>query len=194
MASQPRALYTPDDYLALERDSETKHEFFAGEVYAMGGASRPHNIVVVNTAGELRAQLKNGPCQVYCNDMRVKVTPTGLYTYPDVLVVCEEPRFEDHHVDTLLNPKVIFEVLSDSTEAYDRGKKFEHYRRLRSLTDYVLIAQDRPLVEQFVRQPDEHWLLSSWSDLQDSFRIDSIGCELALAEIYDKVAFPSESS
>ncbi len=124
---------TPADYLAAERKSALKSEYINGHVYAMAGASRVHNLIALNTASELRAQLRGRPCEAYVNDMRVKVERTGMYTYPDVIALCEEPRFEDENVDTLLNPTVIIEVLSPSTERYDRGEKFAHYRRLESL-------------------------------------------------------------
>ena len=139
MSLQPKPRLTPEDYLALERSADFKSEYFDGEIFAMTGASEPHNTIVANTLSEIRQQLKKRPCKVYANDMRVKVDPTGLYTYPDVVVVCGKARLEDAHLDTLLNPTLIVEVLSDSTEAYDRGRKFEHYRKLESLAEYVLI-------------------------------------------------------
>ena len=153
----------------------------------MTGASREHNLIVTNVVAELRQQLKRRPCQVYPNDMRVKVDASGLYTYPDVVVACGETRFEDEQVDTLLNPTLIVEVLSASTEAYDRGEKFEHYRKLGSLAEYLLIAQDRPHLEQFVRQPDGHWLLSEWHGRDSVARLPSNDATLALAEVYDKL-------
>ena len=150
MPAMPKPLLTPEEYLARERRAETKSEYLRGEVFAMAGASRAHNLIASNAAGELRQQLRDRPCEVYPSDMRVKVSPSGLYTYPDVTVVCGEPQFEDAEVDTLLNPKVLVEVLSPSTADYDRGGKFTHYRRLPSLQEYVLISQDRPLVEHYV--------------------------------------------
>lgn len=133
---------TPAEYLAAERTAAEKSEYINGHVYAMAGASRVHNLIVVNTVSELRTQLRGGRCEAYANDMRVKVERTGIYTYPDVIGLCEEPRFEDENVDTLLNPTVIIEVLSPSTERCDRGEKFAHYRRLESLREYILVAQD----------------------------------------------------
>lgn len=177
----------PEEYLAFERRSEEKHEYLAGEAFAMTGASREHNLIVTNVVAELRQQMKGRPCQVYPNDMRVKVDASGLYTYPDVAVVCGEARFEDEQVDTLLNPTLIVEVLSDSTEAYDRGEKFEHYRKLPSLAEYLLIAQDRPHVEQYVRQADGHWLLAEWHGREATARLPSIDAALALVEVYDKL-------
>ncbi len=182
--AQPR--YTPEYYLALERRATCRNEYIDGRIFAMAGASRQHNLIAGNVFGELRTQLRGRPCEAYINDMRLKVTTTGLYTYPDVAALCGEPHFEDTHLDTLLNPSVIVEVLSDSTEAYDRGEKFAHYRRLESLTDYVLIAQDKIRVEHYVRQGDQ-WLLSEVNDLSSVVRLSSIGCDVALRDIYEKV-------
>ena len=189
MSLQPKPYLSPEDYLALERSADFKSEYFDGEVFAMSGASEPHNLIVVNASAELRQQLKKRPCKLYANDMRVKVSPTGLYTYPDLIVVCGKAQFDDTHFDTLLNPTLIIEVLSDSTEAYDRGRKFEHYRKLESLAEYVLIAQHRSHIESYRRQPDQSWLLTESAGLDNIFRLDSINCELALAEVYDKIEF-----
>jgi Uma2 family endonuclease len=194
MATLARQLLTAEEYLAIERAAEYKSEFFAGEMFAMAGASEAHILITHNVAGELRTLLKKRPCRIYPNDMRVKVSDTGLYTYPDVAVVCGERHFEDGHHDTLLNPTLIVEVLSPSTEAYDRGDKFAQYRRLESLREYVLIAQDRPRIERYTRQAEgDQWLLTEVSGLQGSVPFVSIGCELALAEVYDKVEFPESS-
>ncbi len=192
MFSQAQKRYTPEEYLALERQAQCKSEYYAGEIFAMAGASRWHNLIVANVVGELRAQLKGRPCTTYPSDMRVKVSATGLYTYPDVIVVCGEAEFEDNQQDTLLNPTLIVEVLSDSTEAYDRGGKFAHYRKLPSLMEYVLIAQTKPHIEHYVRQPDNRWLLSEADSLSDTVHLPSIDCRLALAEVYDKVDIVGE--
>lgn len=189
MSSVPQRRLSAQEYLQIERAAETRSEFFAGETFAMTGASRRHNLIVTNVSGETSSQLKDRPCEVYASDMRVKVSRTGLYTYPAVIVVCDEPQFEDAEVDTLLNPNVLFEVLSESTEDYDRGRKFANYRQLDSLRAYVLIAQDRPHVEMYTRQPNNDWLLSETSGLDAVLTIPSIDCRLALAEIYDKVQF-----
>ena len=135
MSSQVKVYYTPDEYLALERKAEYKSEYFGGEIFAMTGASRKHNLVAGNIFAALHLQLKKRPCEIYPSDMRVKVSPTGLYTYPDVAVVCGEPMFDDEQKDTLLNPTVLVEVLSKSTASYDRGEKFEHYRKIKSLAE-----------------------------------------------------------
>lgn len=189
MASNPKTIYTPDEYLALERSCETKHEYYDGEIFAMGGASRYHVLIVTNSVVALGSQLKEGPCQVYSADLRVKVSPTGLYTYPDVIVLCEEPQFSDEQKDTLLNPALIIEVLSESTENYDRGRKFEQYRTIDSFVEYLLIAQDRPHVEHHIRQADGSWLLYETNNLTDTIQLKSVPCTLQIADIYAKVNF-----
>ncbi|MBF0476064.1 MAG: Uma2 family endonuclease [Deltaproteobacteria bacterium] len=185
-----RSIVTPEEYLALERAAEHRSEYINGQIFALAGGNRQHNQITVNIAGELNSQFRGRTCTVYVSDMRVKVSPTGLYTYPDVVAVCGEPLVEDDHLDTLLNPTVIMEVLSDSTEAYDRGGKFAHYRRLPSLKEYVIIAQDQARVEHFVRQ-DAQWVMTEIDDLTGTLSLDSIGCRLPLLEIYDKVEFPA---
>lgn len=191
MSVVPKPFLTPQEYLARERQAETKSEYRRGEVFAMSGASREHNLIAGNTLIAIGSQLRDRECEVYPGDMRVKVSPTGLYTYPDVTVVCGEAAFEDAEVDTLLNPKVLVEVLSPSTADYDRGGKFTHYRRLPSLREYVLISQDRPLVEHYVRQGPDEWLLTEQSSLQDTLVLPSIQCRLPLSDIYLKVQFPA---
>ena len=192
MTSQAQTRYTPEEYLALERQAQCKSEYYAGEIFAMAGASRWHNLIVTNVLRELSLQLKGRPCTTYPSDMRVKVSPTGLYTYPDITVVCGEARFEDNQQDTLLNPTLIVEVLSESTEAYDRGGKFAHYRKLASLMEYVLITQTKPHIEPYLRQPDNRWLLAEADSLSDTIHLPSIECHLALAEVYDKVDIVGE--
>lgn len=187
MALQPEKLVTAEKYLALERKADHKSEYYAGEIFAMAGASERHNLIVANVVAELRAGLKRRDCKVYPSDMRLKILSTGLYTYPDVVVVCNKPQFDDEHKDTLLNPTLIVEILSESTEAYDRGKKFEHYRKIESLAKYLLIPQDSPKIEYYSRQPENQWLLSEITGLQNTVKLAAIGCELVLAEVYDKV-------
>lgn len=189
MSPGSRTRLTPEEYLALERAAEFKSEFFDGQIYAMTGASRVHCLITGNIAAALHTRLRGRACEAYISLMRVKVSPTGLYTYPDVTVVCGEARFEDDQVDTLLNPTVIIEVLSESTEKYDRGQKFAHYRRLESLQEYLLIAQSQVRVERYARQ-GEQWLLSEVSDRDGEVNLEAIGCRLALREIYDRVEFP----
>ena len=159
--------FTPEQYLALERKADFKSEFCNGFITAMAGASREHNVIAGNLHGEVRSQLKGRPCEAYIADMRVRVGPAGLFTYPDVVAVCGEARFLDDKGDTLLNPTMIAEVLSASTESYDRGDKFMHFRRLESLREYVLISHDKVLVERFTRQGDE-WLLTEFHKLDDT--------------------------
>ncbi|MBF0548971.1 MAG: Uma2 family endonuclease [Deltaproteobacteria bacterium] len=185
-----QSVVTPEEYLALERAAGHKSEYFNGQIFALAGAGRQHNQITVNIARELSTQFRGRECAIYVNDMRVKVSATGLYTYPDAAAVCGEPLFEDDHLDTLLNPTVIMEVLSDSTEAYDRGGKFALYRRLPSLQEYVIIAQDQARVEHFVRQGTQ-WVMSEVDDLTGTISLDSIDCRLPLQEIYDKVEFPA---
>ena len=187
MSVQLKPFLSPQEYLAMERQAETKSEYYAGEVFAMAGASRKHNTIVPNLAYLLVGQLKGRSCEVYNSDMRVKVSATGLYTYPDLAVVCGKPRFDDDQEDTLLNPTVIVEVLSKSTEAYDRGEKFAMYRALESMTDYLLIAQDIARLEHYARQPDGSWRFLESVGLDAVAVIDSIQCRLSLADVYDKV-------
>lgn len=190
MSSQPKTYLTPEEYLAIERGAETKSEYFNGEMFAMVGASRKHNLIAGNIFGELRQQLKGRPCEAYTNDMRVRIPATGLYTYPDVTIVCGEPKFEDEFVDTLLNPSLIVEVLSASTASYDRIKKFGYYRTIESLAEYLLVAQDEYKVEQYVKQPDGRWLLADIRSLEGVVEMASIECRLSLADVYDKVSLP----
>ena len=184
-----QAIFTPEEYLARERKALDKSEYRDGQIYTMPGASRKHNLITGNTLAELHVQLRNRVCEVYPSDMRVKVSSTGTYTYPDVVVVCEEPQFEDSYFDTLLNPTVLIEVLSPSTAAYDRGEKFASYQRLDSLCEYVLISQDRVRVEYYLRQ-QQTWDLTEFHSLSDVFQLVSIACELSLQAIYAKVQFP----
>lgn len=188
MSSQTNIYFSPEQYLAMERQAETRHEYFKGQIFAMTGASLRHNLIAGNILATLHAQLKDRPCQIYPSDMRLKVEAMGLYTYPDVVVVCGDPVLADNEFkDTLLNPIVLVEVLSKSTAGYDRGEKFEHYRQIPSLAEYLLVAQEKHHVERSARQPDNQWLLSETSDLQDSIQLSSISCRLNLIDIYSKV-------
>jgi len=190
---QTQPIYTPEEYLALERGAATKSEYVDGEIFAMAGESRVHMTIVLNVAGELHRQHKGKPCTAYISGMRVKVSPTGMYTYPDVVAVCGKVQLEDAKSDTLLNPTVIVEVLSKSTEGYDRGTKFAHYRRLESLQEYLLVAQDAVHLEHYVRQGDGRWLLSEANRLDDAIHLPSIDCRLSLAAVYDKTEIQSET-
>ncbi|MDT5121147.1 MAG: hypothetical protein QOC96_629 [Acidobacteriota bacterium] len=190
MSRQAKTYITPEEYLALEREAEYKSEYCDGEIFAMTGASRKHNLIALNIGAELRDQLKGRQCEAYANDMRVHVPATGLYTYPDVVVVCGEPQLEDEHFDTLLNPVLIVEVLSKSTARYDRSGKFGDYRSISSFAEYLLVAQDEYRVEHYAKQPDARWLLTEYRALEDVIQLDSIQCSLPLKEIYDKVELP----
>ncbi|NOT84845.1 MAG: Uma2 family endonuclease [Methylococcaceae bacterium] len=185
--------YTAEDYLTLERCAFSKSEFHDGQIFAMTGASRKHNLIGVNIARELSTQLKKRPCEAYLNDMRVKAAAARSYHYPDIVVVCGTPQFEDAHVDILLNPTLLIEVLSPSTEAYDRGGKFAHYRKIATLREYLLVTQDQPSIERYVRQGDV-WILSEALGLEASIALESIGCVLSLSEVYDKVLIEAENN
>ena len=181
-----RTYLTPEEYLSFERKATTKHEYVAGEIVAMSGASFAHNFITGDIFGELRAQLRGGKCKAATSDMRVKVSKTGSYFYPDVVVFCGEPQAEDNASDTLLNPTVIIEVLSRSTEARDRGEKFWHYQQLASLQEYILVSQDRVCVEHHLRE-GAYWLRTEFRRLEDVMSLPSIECALHLRDIYDSV-------
>lgn len=195
-AAPTRITYTPAEYLALEREAETKHELVEGEIFAMAGATAALNQLTFNLAGELRAALAGGPCRGYSSDQRVRVPETNLYTYPDLTIVCGEPEFDPNDSDTLVNPTLIVEVLSPSTEAWDRGGKFAHYRRIPSLQEYLLVSQDRPLLERYLRQgpAGDEWLLTAVSSLEGVLTLGSIPVKLALSEIYARVSLPEHPS
>lgn len=187
VSAQPEPYVSQQEYLRLERHAEYKSEYYDGEIFAMAGASRTHNRIVTNVVGELRRQLKHRPCGLYASDMRVKIAPTGLYAYPDIIVVCGREEFaEGEYLDTLLNPTVIFEALSKSTGGYDKGDKFTHYRELPSLKDYLLIATKEHRVEQYAVQAGV-WTLRDVRGLNATVELPSIQCALPLREIYDTV-------
>ncbi len=191
MAVQPKIKPTPEEYLAAERQAAFKSEYFGGEVFAMAGASYAHNRIVANVIAELRRQLKRHDCTVVPSDLRLWIQSAEHYLYPDVTVVCGEPEFTDEHIDTLVNPRLIVEVLSKSTKDFDRGEKFTLYRTLPSFAEYILIAQDRHHAEHFVRQADGRWLLTDIDQTAEAISLVSIEGQLALAEIYDKVPLPT---
>jgi Uma2 family endonuclease len=180
---------TEQEYLRLERQAEFRSEYFDGEMFAMAGGTREHSLIAINIGGELRHQLRASDCVAYNSDLRVKVEATGLMTYPDVSVVCGEQRFLDDESDVLLNPTLIIEVLSDSTEAYDRGKKFEHYRQIPSCREYLLVSQKEPRIEQFIRQPNGEWTLKEAVGLNAEIKLPSLNIVLRLAEVFAKVQF-----
>ncbi len=179
---------SPQEYLAFERASESKHEYAHGEIFAMAGSSREHSLLAGNVHGELRSALLERPCEVHGPDMRVKIAATGRYVYPDVSVVCGEPLFDDAKGDTLLNPAVIVEVLSDSTEAYDRGDKFAQYRSIPSIGDYVLVSQKEARIEHFQRRPGGTWLLTV---LGPGERLTLEHAAIELDRVYLKVPLPA---
>lgn len=189
MSTLPKPSYTPEEYLELERATEQKNEYLDGQIYAMGGASARHVLIVVNAGSELRTLLRDRHRTVYTTDLRVRVSHEGMYTYPDVIVVCGEPKFIDDTFDTLINPVLIIEVLSPTTKNYDRGEKFEQYRKIFELQEYLLIAQDRPQIGHYVRQADGTWVFSEVIGVDSIINLPSLNCSLSLAEVYAKVNF-----
>ncbi len=189
MSIQPKKLYTEKEYLELERAAEFKSELYKGEIFAMSGATEQHVLISTNIASALNQQFKGRPCKVYNVDLRVNVQKNTLYTYPDVVVVCGEAKFLDSHKDTLLNPKVIIEVLSKSTEQYDRVKKFELYRGLDSLEEYILVSQNEFRIEQFVKHNALEWMFSEVTNSEDVVRLHSIDAVLQVSDVYEKVVF-----
>ena len=191
MASQQQPTCTPEQYLARERMAETKSEFFDGRTYAMSGASRSHARITTNLIAALHGQLRGRTCDVFTSDLKVRVSQTGLYTYPDATVVCGEAHFADDAFDVLLNPTLVVEVLSPSTEAYDRGQKFAHYMRLPSIREYVLVAQSRMRVERFTRRDDgQAWVLTVAEGADATVDLPSIGCVLRVGDLYERVDLP----
>lgn len=185
MATDPHQRLTIQEYLAFERQAETRNDYWDGEVFAMTGASRIHNLIAGNIFREIGNQLRRRPCEAYMEAMRVR-TPAGLFTYPDVVVICGEPRFDDTYFDTLLNPTLIVEVLSPSTEAYDRRTKSDSYRSIPSLAEMVLVAQDQPRIEHSSRHGTE-WRRNDLTSLEHPLEMPSIGCKLLLGDIYERV-------
>lgn len=192
MASHPRQKFTPEGYLELERKAEFKSEYFLGKIYALDGANFVRSTITVNLSAEVATQLKGKPCQGLFSDMKIQTGYKWLYAYPDLSIVCDGTLFHDGQQDVLINPKVIFEVLSPSTERLDRGGKFLHYQSVATFTDYVLIAQDEPRVEYFIRQQNG-WILYVIRGLESKLSISSIDCTISLAGLYDKIKFPEET-
>jgi Uma2 family endonuclease len=199
---QTHTRYSVAEYLALERESEERHEYLDGEIYAMAGESPEHGTICINLSGQLYSQLRGKPCQAFSKDMKVRSGPTpkpgqttkGLYSYPDLLVVCGELKFHDEHRDVLLNPSVIIEVLSPATEAFDRGEKWTRYQTwLPELSDYLLVSQAKPQIEHFHRRASGEWLYSLVNKIEESLHLRSIACTLQLTEVYDRIVFPVEA-
>lgn len=183
-------IFAPEEYLEFERQADLRHEFLDGEIYQMAGESLSHSRVCVNLSGEVRNKLKGKSCEALSPNMKVRTSSASLFAYPDLKIVCGEPLFHDTKKDVLINPQAIFEVLSPSTETYDRTIKFQRYRLGNStLTDYFLISQDKSFVEHFTKKTDGNWLYRSYSELEEEIKIESLDCELSLREIYDRVEF-----
>ena len=199
---QAQIRYTEDQYLSIERESEERHEYLDGQIYAMAGESPQHGDICTNLTREVSAQLKGTRCRLWTKDTKVRSGPMpkrrhsikGLYSYPDAVIVCGNPQFLDEHQDVLINPRVIIEVASPSTEAFDYGEKFLRYRTFNpSLTDYLIVAQNRPSIEHFALREDGLWMIAdSVVELSGSVHIASINCNLQLAEVYDRVKFTEE--
>jgi Uma2 family endonuclease len=192
MNPNPIPKMTPEEFLAFERASDEKHEYRDGVIVAMSGAKRAHNLISLNIGSSLHASLKNKDCETYMSDMRVFVPSVRLYTYPDIVVVCGEPKFIDDEFDTLTNPLLLIEILSDSTEGYDRGQKFQNYRSIESLNEYVLVSQNAARIEKYVKHGDGFWLLSEAAGHDGSIPLEAIDCTLSLADVYAKVKFDDE--
>lgn len=190
MSAVPKTKLTPAEYLAIERKAEFKSEYYRGEMFAMAGARFPHNTVKDNLIGELHGQLKGSPCRTLSSDQRVNIPATTLYTYPDIVIICEPPVFEDAMMDTLLNPQVIIEILSDSTESYDRGAKASQYKQITSLREYVIVGLRTPVIERHVRQDDGSWNVMEFAGLDAVLQFASVPAKVPLSEIYRGVEFP----
>ncbi|HKL82781.1 MAG TPA: Uma2 family endonuclease [Desulfobacter sp.] len=194
MTAKPQEQMTPAEYLELERSSlDIKHEFFNGEIFAMVGAGRNHVRINANLARKIgnKFEADNSPCEVWPNDMRVKIA-TG-YVYPDIAISCGDPEFEDNEFDTLTNPVVIIEVLSSSTEAFDRGKKFTYYQDIPTLQEYILVSPDEYLIEKFIRRENK-WEYYSYKSKDQNLKIESVDHELLISEIYYNVNFEIKAS
>ena len=193
MSAQPYTYMTVDEYLAFEETNPAKHEYYQGRVFLLAGGNEAHAIITSNINAILNLQVRERPCTVYTSDMKVKVERTKLYAYPDVSVVCGPAQFEDTTRRVLLNPTALIEVLSESTEKYDRGKKFQNYRTIDSLQEYLLVAQESMQIDHYVRQPDNFWLLSSASAEDEQIVLPSIHCHLSIKDVYNKVQFDTET-
>ena len=192
MSSVPMNSMTEAEYLQYEESSEVRHEYYRGQIFAMAGATANHSWITDSLIMALRHRLADAECRPYSRDMRVYIEGSGLYTYPDVVIACP-PEFKDDRTDTLMNPKVIMEVLSPTTEAYDRGRKFDLYRSAVTLEQYVLVAQDLPRVISYVRQTDGvAWLMSPLDGLGATLQIPSLATSIPLAEVYHRITFPKE--
>lgn len=188
MAASPVSGISPEEYLAIERAAEFKSEYYAGQMYAMSGGTHAHHIIVSNINGLFWALSRGKNCYSVGSDQRLRIALDGLYTYPDALLICGQPKFADDQKDTLLNPVLIVEVLSKSTEAHDRGFKFAQYRLLESLQEYMLVSQTEPRVELYRRQSTNEWVMSETLGIDGTFRLASMEGELAMSDIYANVS------
>jgi len=193
MSAVPKKMLTVAEYLAIEERAEFKSEFFRGELFAITGASEPHNRIKGNVDGELYNRLKGGPCRTYSSDQRVLVEGTGLFTYPDILVVCGPSEFAADDKHSIINPRVIIEVLSPSTAHYDRGAKLRNYQKIPTLQEYVMVYQDEAVCESLTRQDDGSWIFAFAAGLDATLKFTSIPVEIALTDIYAGVTFPETS-
>ncbi len=191
MSAMPKLKLTEQQYLAIENAAEYRSAFFDGEMFAMAGASGNHNDVMMNLGAELHARLKRGRCRVRVADQRCRVERTGLYTYPDILIVCGQPEMGEQDPLSIVNPTAIIEVLSPSTEKYDRGAKFRNYKQIPSLVEYIMVAQDEPLCERFTRQADGLWGYETFVGLDAELVFTSVPVRIPLAEIYAGVTLPA---
>jgi len=187
MSSLPNYYFSPEEYLALERQAEYKSEYIDGVIYAMAGGSVRHNLIAGNLVTEFNVQLRKTDCTVYPSDLKVRVPDSRRFFYPDVSIVCGEIQFADDERDVVLNPVVVVEVLSESTAAFDRGKKFQSYQQIESLREYLLVAQDEYVVEHFLRQDDGHWLYTKAAGADESLALPTVECRIALSDVYNKV-------
>lgn len=184
-------LYTPEEYLEFEREAEVKHEFIDGEIVAMAGASREHNLIGVNVSGELRSRLKGKGCEIYANDMRVWMRK-NRYGYPDVVVVCDQPQFDDEEFDVLLNPLIVIEILSKSPRFRDKTEKLIVYQKMESLRECLLVEQNEPRIEHYIKKTPTRWLLDIYENLDETINLKSVNCKLPVAEIYAQIEFENK--
>jgi Uma2 family endonuclease len=186
MSSLPSYYLSPEEYLVIERQAEYKSEYVDGVIYTLAGSSKRHNLITGNIITELNIQLRKTPCEVFPSDMKVRVPDSRKFFYPDVSVVCDESRFADDERDVLLNPVLIVEILSESTAAFDRGKKFQSYQQIESLQEYLLVSQDEYVLEHFLRQENDHWLYTKSSGLDEVIELPNVKCQLTLRDVYNK--------
>lgn len=191
MSAIPKTSFTEDEYLALERETDYRSEYYRGEIFAMAGASNEHNLIVNNLNFHLFTHLRGRGCRMYTFEMRLRINATRLYTYPDGMIVCGKSLYADEHVDTIVNPLILIEVLSDSTESYDKGKKFDHYRQVPTVQEYILISQDIPQIERRVRVSDTEWRLQVYDGLEAVLPLEAIDTSITLAEVYLDIEFPN---